>query len=200
MTAAAVGAVIALLAQAAAAPAQPAWPTVRTAEASVRVFYIANSDKNGLDLSIPATDGRPAYTLRCHTFDYQTRHLSYSGMMQCYMFPVPWVAGAKNLLDEPSVSSSTESRARFLPRHLAPRCAVTPEWGAVRHFWFRNLVVTLAVTDIKRSPDPERPDRPFIEAYTFKVKVEPYPDAPAPVAQRIAEKQPEWFLDGECPL
>jgi hypothetical protein len=191
-------ALAALLGQGAAA-SPSAWPTVEAAKSSVRVFYIANPDRNGFDLAIRTTDGRPAYTLRCHTFDYQSGALVYSGMMQCYMFPVPWLQGARNLLDDDTVRSSTESRARFLPRHLAPRCAVTPEWGAVRHFWFRNLVVTLAISDIKRNPDPDRPERPFIEAYTFTARVQPYPDAPTPSSQRIAEARPGWFLEGECP-
>jgi len=187
-----------LLAQSAAATT--AWPKIEAAEANVRVFYIANPDQNGFDLAIRSTDGRPAYTLSCHTFDYQSPHLVYSGMMQCYMFPVPWIAGTENLLDDALATTSAESRARFLPRHLAPRCAVTPEWGAVRHFWFRDLVVTLSVTDIKRNPDPDRPDRPFIESYTFAAKVQPYPGAATPSAQRIAEGRPDWFLNGECPL
>jgi hypothetical protein len=193
---AAIGALVGLLA---AAPVQPAWPQVQTTESSIRVFYIGNPLKNGLDMTIRTADGRPAYWLMCHTFDYQNRDLVYSGMMQCFMFPIPWMAGSRSLLDDDLAPSSAESRARFLPRHLAPRCAVTPEWGAVRHFWFRNLVVTLSISDIKRNPDPERPDRPFIEAYTFTAKVEPYPNAPTPSAQRIAEGRPAWFLEGECP-
>lgn len=191
------GVLVAALAQAAASP--PAWPVVQTVESTIRVFYIANPEANGLDLTVRTTDGRPAYTLRCHTFDYQSGALVYSGMMQCYMFPVPWIEGTENLLDDDLALTSAESRARFLPRHLAPRCAVTPEWGAVRHFWFRNMVVTLSISDIKRNPDPDRPDRPFVEAYTFSAKVQPYPNAPTPAAQRIAEGRPDWFLNGECP-
>lgn len=198
MTAIAAGVIIAMLAQ--AAPAAPAWPRIETAESQIRVFYIANPDKNGFDMTIRTADGRPAYTLMCHTFDYQSRHLVYSGMMQCYMFPLPWMTGAENLLDDELPANSAESRARFLPRHLAPRCAITPEWGAVRHFWFRDMVVTLSISDIKRNPDPERPDRPFVEAYTFTAKVQPYSaGAPTPRAQRIAEGRPDWFLEGECP-
>ncbi|MCC6918783.1 MAG: hypothetical protein IT548_06235 [Alphaproteobacteria bacterium] len=178
----------------------PRWPDVAATEGKVHVIYVANADPNGLEMTIKSPGGAPLYMLTCHNFDHVGGgDLTYSGLMQCYLFPWQRYIGQRNLLDDDTSTPSYQSRARFAKEHVLPDCSGYAEWGAVRHFWLRGMVVTLAVRNLTFSRDPDDPQTLRVETFDFEVRVQPYPGALDERAQRIAEKRPAWFDSNACP-
>lgn len=124
-----------------------AWPVVKAVDRTFEIRIQGGSDSPVVVLLTTAA-GEPAYRLECHTGDYEDESLiNFSGTLQCAMFAV---AGQKvlsgNLLaadSPPERGSDWMNRGRMLGRQLQGRCAAYPEYGAVRHFRFRTMVVTL---------------------------------------------------------
>ena len=123
------------------------WPAVRPMERSI---YVANADSenSGFDASILGSHGAKLYDISCHVPDYNGSAVSFSGLIQCYV----WAAGTNypNLLDDnPQPRSDWANRGRFLPTHLAHPCAGYPDWGSTRRFFFRSMQITIGVSDVK---------------------------------------------------
>lgn len=178
----------------------PKWPEIKEAKGEVHVIYVANAEPNGLELAITAPGGTPLYMLTCHNFDHVGGgDLTYSGLMQCYLFPWQRYIGQRNLLDDDTSRPSFQSRARFAKEHVMPDCSGFAEWGAVRHFWLRGMVLTLALRNLTFSRDPDDPQNLRVETFDFEAKVQRYPGAMGERAQRIAETRPSWFDSSTCP-
>lgn len=186
----------------AAGPPAPDWPKITEITRSAEVVYVARAAENGVELVINSDKGAPLYTLKCHTLDHHDpsgESLTYTGMMQCYLFPWRRTIGEPNLLDPANRSIGDESRGRFARGHVMPNCVRTPEWGGERHFFLRGMAITLAVTNRRYQTFKDTPDRPVLEAFTFQVKVQNQPKALSAQAQPVPTPRPDWFDNGVCP-
>ena len=96
------------------------------------------------------TQGDVVYRAECHTGEYEGSFLgifNFSGIYQCAMFAmkgqraVSWNLFADNTADEHA--SDWNNRGRMLADNLRASCARYPEYGAVRHFRMRGMVLTM---------------------------------------------------------
>lgn len=155
------------------------WPAIKPIKK--RVHF---TDHEGAKLQIMGVDGNPLYLLECHLKPLDELYdkdpsFNYSGVLDCRLTPVhPEAVGYSTLLTEETHQTSDTTRARFSSRELFGKCADYPEWGRVRHFRLRGMVLTLEVKDIQMTPNGDD-----IEGLDLKVTVTSDPTAIAEIAE-----------------
>ena len=125
----------------------------------------------------------PAYEPECHNGNYaDTSELTFSGDFQCALFAlnesravVSW-----NLLatDEPAQQQSDWfNRGRMIANQLFGFCGTVPEYGKLRHFSLRGMLITFQFSNLiwsnqNRSPRQYRAQsRPQLQQFSFDVSV-----------------------------
>jgi len=161
--------------------AQPAvWPSVQPVHATI-IIKESRADTPFI-LLIDSKSGTPGYKLECHNGNYDdTSELSFSGDFQCALFAlngsgavVSW-----NLLatDEPAQRQSDWfNRGRMMANQLFGLCGAVSEYGRVRHFSLRRMLITFQFSDLvwakqKESPRRFQQSQPQLEQFSFSVSV-----------------------------
>jgi hypothetical protein len=156
------------------------WPVIVPVHASVT---FGDPGKNDTDtpFSTLVNDqgGRPAYKVACHNgyYDSKNSKINYSSDFQCALLS----QGADtleetdfNLLVSPTKleeSSDDNNRGVMTAAQLAGRCADYPEYGAVRNFRLRGMVVTFKFTNLAWASASQGVAR--LSAFTFGLSVVP---------------------------
>ena len=159
----------------------PSWPSVKPTQAA-QTFKESRAD-TPFFLIIDGRSGAPAYKLECHNGNYEdTSEITFSGDFQCALFElnengtvVSW-----NLLatDEPAQQRSDWfNRGRMTGSQLFGSCGAVPEYGMVRHFSLRGMLITFQFSDLVWSKY-KRPLRrsqsqsnPQLQQFSFNVSV-----------------------------
>lgn len=169
------------------------WPVVRPLHATASYPAGRTGDTPFLALVVD-TWNVPRYRFECHNGDYDVdTGFSYSGSFQCALFAID---GAKQtswtlLADDSRYETSADwtNRGRVLAVQLQEPCASWPEYGLVRHFHLRGMIVTMRFTDIgwerTSGQSGERLGR-----FTFVLSIEPDPRATAPQSARVQVPRP----------
>ena len=194
----ALGAYAALM-DARAASSEPAvWPSVQPVH-ETRIVKESRADTPFL-LLIDSKSGTPEYKLECHNGNYDgTSEITFSGDFQCALFAlngrgavVSW-----NLLatDEPAQQQSDWfNRGRMMANQLFGPCGAVSEYGRVRHFSLRGMLITFEFSDVvwskqKGSPGRFQPQsQPQLEQFSFSVSVEVDPTAQTASAKPMEGK------------
>jgi hypothetical protein len=114
-----------------------------------KTFDVSDVSKADISLYIKAHDGRDLYTLQCHSTGYEgDSGFDYSGDFECRLI----LSGGRNtystlLTEDLDQSRDWESRGRFFAASLKGECASVPEFGAVRDFELRGMLLTLRISD-----------------------------------------------------
>lgn len=172
-----------------------AWPYVLGLH---REFHFKNTSESqrGIDLNIYEKGNKITYNLKCHSSNYDSEEINYSGTLQCYLFSK--TDGWKNLLSGSGESAGGwENRGRFLSNHLVHGCSEYKDWGSKREFFLRNMRISLAIKPIAYSGDKGEES---LTSYDFSVEVVRDPTATSTYAARPATPQPSWFYDYRCPV
>jgi hypothetical protein len=95
------------------------------------------------------------------------------------------------LADDSFYEGSTDwtNRGRVLAVQLRGSCASWPEYGVVRHFHLRGMVVTMRFTDIGWERTSGQSDE-RLGRFTFVLSIEPDPRATTPQSARIRAPRP----------
>jgi hypothetical protein len=175
------GTCLALMNVRSASAQPPSWPSVKPTQV-VQTFKESRADTPFL-LIINGRSGAPAYKLECHNGNYEdTSEITFSGDFQCALFElnengtvVSW-----NLLatDEPAQQRSDWfNRGRMTSSQLFGSCGAVPEYGMVRHFSLRGMLITFQFSDLVWSKQ-RRPlgrslsqARPQLQQFSFAVSV-----------------------------
>jgi hypothetical protein len=144
------------------------------------VIGVPNVRRADVNVMVKSVRGRPAYKIQCRSSSYGDAEFEYSGDFECRMVPVGAVTKYSTLFTEdPNQSRDWESRARFFSADLRGDCARIPEFGAVRHFKLRGMVVTLQVLHPTFGPNG------LLDSLTLKVAVQPSPSSQQPIAAGV---------------
>jgi hypothetical protein len=166
------------------------WPAVQPIDRTI-VVANANDPRAGLDVAINDVTGHKVYDLKCHNFYYDMIDPDddSSGVMQCHLYkrqPAIMINLLNENLDD---GPDWANRGRFLDQHLARGCAGYPEWGAVRHFHLRNMVLTLSMSDVHWAPKPDW----TVQSYKFSISVKPDGNVGTSITKKVAVAEPRWF-------
>jgi hypothetical protein len=135
----------------------PIWPEVLPLH---RWYTFADPGANDSDtpvlLFVLEARGDTAYRLECHNGNYDGGdiQINYSGDFQCSVYA--WKRGRRvsgNLLADSTKDQQSSdwlfNRGRMLAVHLWGQCAEYPEFGPLRNFRFRRMILTLQFGNLR---------------------------------------------------
>ena len=171
------------------------WPTIQQTEG--KQTYL-RPGKEGTDtpflLLLKSTEGVPLYKLECHNGNYEdSSEINFSGDFQCVLFAIKDDTRTSwNLL---ATGESTEqetdwlNRGRMTANQLWGQCGTFTEFGRIRHFKLRGILLTFEFTDLRWSPIANR-RQPQLEKFTFKVSAVPDKSAQSAIAESVDVSAP----------
>jgi hypothetical protein len=182
-----------------AQPKSIEWPVVKPVHTQITVTEQARRDAP-VHLVVSDVRGRPLYKLDCHNGEYdETIDINYSGDFQCALFALTSGKTASgNLLTDTSYNAgSTDwwNRGRMLAKNLWRTCANYPEYGTLRHFSVRGMLVTLRFGDLVWATPFADSSR--LSRFTADIDVAPDRQATSPTAEYLPGPTPgkacDWY-------
>ncbi len=170
------------------------WPEIRPVQAE-RTFVDGGSGGDTPFLLLVSDTSRTLVDqLECHNGDYDSvSGFNFSGDFHCALFALnAGVVTSHDLLaseEEAKIGRDWFNRGRMLASQLWPSCGLYPEYGAIRHFRLRGMVITLRFDALKWFPF-ERFQRHRLEAFRFKIVFMRDPDARSVVAEAVKDSVP----------
>lgn len=142
------------------------------------------------------TSGTPVYKFECHNGNYgKDSELDFSGDLQCALFALKngEATGFTLLATATKDESSTDwwNRGRMLSKQLRPGgpCTGYSEYGAIRHFRMRGMLVTLGFTNLEWATPAEQSGAP-LKRFTVTLSVTPDETARSANAERARGRSP----------
>jgi hypothetical protein len=171
------------------------WPAIQPAQGN-RTFVEPGRD--GTDTPflflLKDADGVPVYKLECHNGNYEdSSELNFSGDFQCALFAVTGDERKSwNLLatkTEAEQKSDWLNRGRMTSNQLRGQCGAVPEYGTIRHFRLRGMLITFRFSNLEWSKVAMQGD-PKLKQFTFDVSVSQDSNARTETADRIEAPTP----------
>jgi hypothetical protein len=162
-----------------------------------RVFV--SPGKDGTDTPLTAllrdTHGNVAYQLECHNGEFEGQSLmNFSGDFQCGLFAGKGKGVASgNLLaseDRNERSSDWWNRGRMRSAQLRGDCLEFPEYGTVRHFTLRGMILTLSFTEIQWSKETDSNGMARLGGFRVTISVVPDENSASARADPVAGPKP----------
>lgn len=170
------------------------WPVIQPVRKDQTLVRTGDGGDTPVLLLIKDRTGANAYQLECHNGDYDDPSgFNFSGDFQCALFA--FANGrltSENLLEteaESKAQSDWFNRGRFLTEQIRGRCAAYREYGAVRHFRLRGMLVTLRLDGLRWFP-LEQYNRPTLKRFTFSFSAAPEDSAKSAVAEEVSATPP----------
>lgn len=174
------------------------WPAI--APISSEHSYVDDLKGNDTPFVLVVRDvaGNPVYRLECHNGDYDNvSGFNFSGDFDCALFALSsGVPSSHDLLAtnaEAKVGRDWYNRGRMLAGQLWEGCEAVPEYGAVRHFMLRGMLITFEFKDLTWFPFEDF-HRPRLRAFTFAVSFVVDSQAQTALAAPVGEPMPS----GRC--
>jgi hypothetical protein len=166
----------------------PSWPVPQSVHETHTFAGLANGLDTPVSLFIKDSVGLPIYKLVCHSGNYDDdSEYNFSGTFQCALFAV---RGEKptsgNLLaadTKDEKSTDWWNRGRMRAAQLIGECLAFPEYGTIRHFKLRGMVIVFQFENLEWSKPPDHQSDPIISKFTFKLDVAPAKSARSSVAE-----------------
>ena len=173
------------------------WPVVKQLQ---KRFLFEDASNATVKFDIVGIDGKPLYTIECHTFNYYDPDFDYSGDFECRLKSLYSKEVYSTLFtDNPKQSRDWQSRGRFLVQEIVGKCADYPEYGRVRHFMLRGMEITLAIRNPKFGENVGvKKGRPELKSFEFDIEVKTEPRATRPIAETVPYVAPP-FLNPKDP-
>ena len=167
------------------------YPTIKPLR---QTFDIPDVRKANIAVDISSTDGVPLYRLQCHSAGYAgDPGFDYSGDFECRLTSIGRHDAYSTLFTEDSHQSRDwESRARFFARSLRGACASIPQFGAIRSFELRGILLTLKIDN------PVFADDGALRSLTFTVQATAKRSARRAIAEVVPV--PKVGIPKECKL
>ena len=172
-------------------PTSTNWPLVQPVKKTVTFMEPGKSGTDiPLSLILKDTHGVPVYKLECHNGNYEdSSELNFSGNFQCSLFALKegrtrasWNLLAAKTKDEQS--SDWFNRGRMMANQLWGRCGDIPEYGRIRNFRLRKMLITLEFSNLKWSSKVVEGEHQ-LKQFTFTVSVVPDKDASTGAAKPV---------------
>jgi len=172
------------------------WPTVKTLHKS---FSIREPAKAVVKSVIRDTSGKDLYLFVCRTGnDESVPDVNYAGDLDCRLMEARGGEREENLLLETHASNVAAwySRGRMFAHELNGDCASYPEYGRLRHFRLRRMLLTMAFEAVRFEP-AHGVESPALASYTLTLTVTPDPTAIRDVAESSGYLDPNVKRPGE---
>ena len=137
--------------------------------------------------------GVPIYKLECHNGNYEELSgLDFSGDFQYALFAIK--GGTINTWNLLVSQAESEQRSEWLDRgrvtsnQFRGECGEVPEYGKLRNFRLRGMLITLEFSNLKWSPESKSSSR--MEQFTFEVSVMPDKNATTATADIVKRFTP----------
>jgi len=151
--------------------AETSWPTVRPLR---ETFAVSDPARAVIKTTITDNAGGALYLFVCRAGnDESVPDVNYSGDLDCRLMDAALDERETNLLletDAPNVAA-WYSRGRMFARDLMGECAKYPEYGAVRHFRLRGMLLTMYFKSVHFIPAPSGASSD-LASYTLALTVE----------------------------
>lgn len=172
----------------------PEWTLVREME---ETFEVAQPSAAVIKTYVQSHDGQPLYLFVCRAgLDeyFDTLGINYAGDLDCRLMPAELGEVEVNLLVETSGLAAWYSRGRMFAKELYGSCGDYPEYGRLRHFRLRGMLITLRFFDpqfVSIQGEAAIGRRPPVRLQSYKLSftVEPDPRATG------ARAEPSGYLD-----
>lgn len=154
------------------------WPIVRELHAQ-QIYSVPTSDTVDTPFLafVKNVDGVAVYKLECHNGNYKGKsEIDFAGDFQCSLIaikgrePTSWNLFATASKNERSTDWWNRGRMLALQLRRSGPCMGYPEYGAVRHFKVRGMLITLQFSNLEWST-PESGASPALKQFTFVVSV-----------------------------
>ena len=167
------------------------WPMIKAVE--VERTYVQGGD-DPLRIFVMDITGSPLYRLECHNDHYDDdSEVSFSGDFQCALFSQRGgTSDSWNLLateEEAEQRSDWNNRGRMLASQLWGECGSYPEFGALRHFRLRGMLITFTFSRAEWIRSPEN-DQHQLKTFTFRVSIAPDSESQNPTAETVRARRP----------
>jgi len=183
------------------ASAADRWPTIQAVSDEHSFALNEQGGDTPFALVIKDKAGEAVYKLECHNGDYEGRSpINFSGDFQCALFGLKrGVRDSGNLLatDTPAEQGSDwMNRGRMLATQLWDGCAGYAEYGSVRHFRLRSMLITFQFKNLKWLSF-ERYNRPRLQAFKFGISVVPDDEVSTAFAEPVPGERPPPECDSD---
>ena len=185
------------------------WPVILPLEEKQTYLRSGNGGDTPFIAVVKNVTGVPSYKLECHNGDYDdTSDFNYSGDFQCYLFALKdGQRSSYNLLANPYQATVSDwfNRGRMFADQISEQCGGFAEYGRIRHFRLRGMVVTFRFDDLEWFPFKQF-NRVRLRKFTFRVSFVPDKNALTEVAEAVSVAIPpkacypipEKSLDNLC--
>jgi len=171
------------------------WPVIEPTE--YKQTYV-NPGKEGADtpflLFLKNSKGVPLYRVECHNGNYEgSSELNFSGDFQCALFAIK--NGRRTSWNLLATETKAEQRSDWLNRgrmtsnQLWEECGLLPEYGRVRHFRLRGMLITFRFTGLHWSPEANQRQHKLDE-FTFEISAVPDKNAESSNAATVKGSAP----------
>jgi len=174
--------------------AEPKWPSVSSV--FVQQDYRADTNNQDFPFSLAIKDGSgvAVYKLECHSGEYESQtEMNFSGTFHCALFAIKGDRRASwNLLataERAEQQSDWNNRGRMISDQLWADCAHYEEYGEIRHFKLRAMVITFRFSQVEWFPF-EQFDRHKLRSFIFSVSVLPDASIDSEQAEPVVNKRP----------
>lgn len=172
----------------------PEWPLVREME---ETFEVPQPSAAVIRTYVQSHDGQPLYLFVCRAgLDeyFDTLGINYAGDLDCRLMPAELGEVEVNLLVEMPGRAAWYSRGRMFANELYGPCGDYPEWGRLRHFRLRGMLITLRFFDpqfvsVQGAAAIGRQPPVKLQSYKLRFTVEPDPRATG------ARAEPSGYLN-----
>ena len=177
---------------------QNKWPKILPMNKTVQFIAGKNTSSK---IKIMGKNEKPLYLLESYinAWEFDSNDFNYSGDFECRLTSLQ---GDNNgyptlLTNNPNPARDWDSRGRFLLEDILGRRADYPEYGRLRHFRLRGMVLTLFIKNIEVSQGSQFKNGPGNLGKIKKLELEitVTPDSTAKLG--IAEK-PEYDCPTPC--
>lgn len=178
------------------------WPEVIPVRTS---FLFPDAWRAAAAVEIKGINGVPIYRLQCYgeqakRSPYDLRlHADalYSGEFDCHLYSLSDPTAPDTLLTEPTLAvGEAYSRAVVDASELVGACANYPEYGLVRHFRLRGMMITFRYSDVRTKkeltsggapypPGTPRVELPELTSFRVIVAIASDPTAVSPTSEPV---------------
>ncbi len=183
------------------------WPRITPVHKS---FYLPDAWRASVALVIKGVDGVPLYRLQCYgerakrsPSDLQLHpDALYVGEFDCHLYSLSSPAAWDTLLTDITLpGGEAYSRAAVGATELVGACGNYPEYGLVRHFRLRGMMITFMYSDVRAKeeltsrgapypPGTPRVDLPELTSFRFTVDIARDPTAVSTIAEPVPFASP----------
>lgn len=135
---------------------KPTWPVMKRTSYSFDINLRSNSQF--IKAFLKDKSGKPIYKFTCfigNESSSQHHELTYSGGLMCGLGVVydksDVILGNRSLLSD-GKTSAMFSRGNFNPEEIVGYCSRYPDFGRVRKFVLRRMIIIIALTKVQISP------------------------------------------------